>query len=120
METAPYGQGAQRRRRRGATAWSGARHQMCIMPRDTRRKVGDRRKSARATLPSSSCLLSPKKGVVVTDRFDATRPARPIAAGLVLVLGLCSTVMAQDRMPPIPADKMTDAQVKAAQEFKAA
>ena len=38
----------------------------------------------------------------------------------MLVLGLCSTVMAQDRMPPIPADKMTDAQVKAAQEFKAA
>jgi 4-carboxymuconolactone decarboxylase len=59
-------------------------------------------------------------GVMVMNRFDATRAARSIAAGLVLLSGLCSTVTAQDRMPSIPADKMTDAQVKAAQEFKAA
>jgi 4-carboxymuconolactone decarboxylase len=59
-------------------------------------------------------------GVVVTDRFDAMLLARAIAASLVLVSGLYSTVMTQDRMPPIPADKMTEAQVKAAQEFKAA
>ena len=38
----------------------------------------------------------------------------------MLVLGLCSTVMTQDRMPPIPASKMTEAQARAAQEFKAA
>ena len=45
---------------------------------------------------------------------------RSIAASLILIGGLCSAVIAQDRMPPIPADRMTDAQVKAAQEFKAA
>jgi 4-carboxymuconolactone decarboxylase len=32
----------------------------------------------------------------------------------------CGAAAAQDRMPPIPADRLTDAQKKAIQEFKAA
>jgi 4-carboxymuconolactone decarboxylase len=42
------------------------------------------------------------------------------AAIVVLVLGLAAPVCAQDRMPPIPADRLTDAQKKAMQEFTAA
>ena len=39
----------------------------------------------------------------------------------ILVLALVPlTAVAQDRMPPIPADKLTDAQRKAIEEFKAA
>jgi 4-carboxymuconolactone decarboxylase len=38
----------------------------------------------------------------------------------VLSLSLGLTAAAQDRMPPIPADKMTEAQKKAAAEFTAA
>lgn len=44
---------------------------------------------------------------------------RTIAA-LLLVLGSALTGYAQDRMPPIPPAKMTDAQKKAVEEFKAA
>ena len=33
---------------------------------------------------------------------------------------LCGPAMAQDRMPPIPADKLTEAQKRAVDEFKAA
>jgi len=36
------------------------------------------------------------------------------------VFGAAGPAGAQDRMPPIPADKMTDAQKKAIEEFKAA
>jgi 4-carboxymuconolactone decarboxylase len=41
--------------------------------------------------------------------------------GLMVILALlsCAPLRAQDRMPPIPADKMTDAQKKAAAEFAA-
>jgi 4-carboxymuconolactone decarboxylase len=39
---------------------------------------------------------------------------------LVLFLSLCSTVQAQDRLPPIPPEKMSDAQKKAAAEYMAA
>jgi 4-carboxymuconolactone decarboxylase len=42
--------------------------------------------------------------------------------GLMVILALlsCAPLRAQDRMPPIPADKMTEAQTKAAAEFAAA
>ena len=42
---------------------------------------------------------------------------------LVLVVAVCGAVVSaggQDRMPPIPADRLTDAQKKAIDEFKAA
>ena len=38
----------------------------------------------------------------------------------VMVVGVVTSGRAQDRMPPIPADKLTDAQKKAIVEFKAA
>jgi 4-carboxymuconolactone decarboxylase len=38
----------------------------------------------------------------------------------VAVIGMAVSAGAQDRMPPIPADKLTDAQKKAIAEFKAA
>jgi 4-carboxymuconolactone decarboxylase len=41
-------------------------------------------------------------------------------AALLFVLGSALTGSAQDRMPPIPPEKMTDAQKKAVDEFKAA
>jgi 4-carboxymuconolactone decarboxylase len=43
-------------------------------------------------------------------------------AGLVVLLhmGLSMTVLAQDRMPPIPAERLTEAQKKAVAEFAAA
>jgi 4-carboxymuconolactone decarboxylase len=42
-----------------------------------------------------------------------------LAAGSLGALILCaSTVLAQDRLPPIPADKLTDAQKKAFADFK--
>jgi 4-carboxymuconolactone decarboxylase len=39
---------------------------------------------------------------------------------LVVALGLAAPARAQDRLPPIPADKLTDAQKKAMAEFAAA
>ena len=47
---------------------------------------------------------------------------RPMMLFLVLaaVFGAAGAAGAQDRMPPIPADKLTDAQKKAIEEFKAA
>ena len=39
---------------------------------------------------------------------------------VVLVVGIAASSGAQDRMPPIPADKLTDAQKKAIEEFRAA
>lgn len=47
----------------------------------------------------------------------------PCLATVVLVaavFGAASSAGGQDRMPPIPADKLTDAQKKAIEEFKAA
>ena len=41
-------------------------------------------------------------------------------AALLLVLGSALTGYAQDRMPAIPSEKMTDAQKKAVEEFKSA
>jgi len=38
---------------------------------------------------------------------------------LLIALVPCAAVQAQDRMPPIPADKMTDAQKKAVADYKA-
>ena len=38
----------------------------------------------------------------------------------VMVVGMAASSRAQDRMPPIPADKLTDAQKQAIAEFKAA
>src|ERR1700730_1859862 len=40
---------------------------------------------------------------------------KPFAA---LLLATCTPAWAQDRMPPIPADKMTPAQKKAVAEYK--
>src|SRR3979490_2461670 len=37
---------------------------------------------------------------------------------LVVVAGMAVSSRAQDRMPPIPADRLTDAQKKAIEEFK--
>jgi len=45
--------------------------------------------------------------------------SRTIAA-LLLVLGTTMTAAAQDRMPPIPPEKQTEAQKKAVEEFRAA
>jgi 4-carboxymuconolactone decarboxylase len=42
-----------------------------------------------------------------------------VLAVLGLVVGLCGHAQAQDRMPPIPADKLTDAQKKAVADYKA-
>jgi 4-carboxymuconolactone decarboxylase len=42
------------------------------------------------------------------------------AMALGLFLSFCSMAQAQDRLPPIPAEKMTDAQKKAAAEYMAA
>ena len=39
---------------------------------------------------------------------------------VVMVVGMAASSRAQDRMPPIPADRLTDAQEKAIEEFKAA
>jgi 4-carboxymuconolactone decarboxylase len=48
-----------------------------------------------------------------------TARSMQLAAGSLGALILCaSTVLAQDRLPPIPADKLTDAQKKAFAEFK--
>src|SRR5690242_8829195 len=43
-------------------------------------------------------------------------PCSMLATGAVLWV-LSSPLAAQDRMPPIPADQLTDAQTKAAQTF---
>src|SRR4029079_7942826 len=39
---------------------------------------------------------------------------------VVMAIGMAVSGYAQDRMPPIPADRLTDAQKKAIEEFKAA
>jgi 4-carboxymuconolactone decarboxylase len=38
----------------------------------------------------------------------------------LMMVGMAVSAGAQDRMPPIPAGKLTDAQKKAVEEFKAA
>lgn len=45
---------------------------------------------------------------------------RPLGGVLMLLgaLGVCAPAGAQDRMPPIPADKMTEAQKKAVADYK--
>ena len=45
---------------------------------------------------------------------------RALTGALILALGSHIGLRAQDRMPPIPAEKMTDAQRTAAAEFRAA
>jgi 4-carboxymuconolactone decarboxylase len=52
----------------------------------------------------------------MTDRH---RHLRTIRLMIVLALLSCAPLGAQDRMPPIPADKMTEAQKKTAAEFAA-
>jgi len=47
------------------------------------------------------------------------RNTRTIRLMVILALVSCAPLRAQDRMPPIPADKMTEAQKKAAAEFAA-
>src|SRR5579863_2242602 len=46
-----------------------------------------------------------------------TGSKKPLALAAILLGGLMNA-SAQDRMPPIPADKMTDAQKKAVAEYK--
>jgi 4-carboxymuconolactone decarboxylase len=43
-----------------------------------------------------------------------------LAALLVLLFGAAGSAAAQERMPPLPADKLTDQQKKAVEEFKTA
>jgi 4-carboxymuconolactone decarboxylase len=43
-----------------------------------------------------------------------------VRLALTLLVALPMTAAAQDRMPPIPAEKLTDAQKKAVEEFRAA
>ena len=43
-----------------------------------------------------------------------------LSAALLLVIAVSINADAQDRMPPIPAEKMTDEQRKAVEEFRAA
>ena len=43
-----------------------------------------------------------------------------LLTALAAIFGASGSAAAQDRMPPIPADKLTDAQKKAIEEFKAA
>src|SRR5438105_1740851 len=49
-----------------------------------------------------------------------TRWCRPPVLVIVILFRLSESVMAQDRMPPIPPDRLTDAQKRAIEEFKAA
>jgi 4-carboxymuconolactone decarboxylase len=42
------------------------------------------------------------------------------AAIVVLAIGIAAPLLAQDRMPPIPAERLTDAQKQAMQQFSAA
>src|ERR1700687_1033723 len=51
---------------------------------------------------------------------DTHSAMRASYVAFILTLGSCVSLGAQDRMPPIPADKMTEAQKTAAAEFKAA
>ena len=44
---------------------------------------------------------------------------RAMTGALVVIVVCASAVAAQDRLPPVPADKLTDAQKKAAAEFLA-
>jgi 4-carboxymuconolactone decarboxylase len=46
--------------------------------------------------------------------------ARPALAALLLIITSAMSLNAQDRMPPIPAEKLTEAQKKAIEEFRAA
>src|SRR5437867_6974413 len=46
--------------------------------------------------------------------------AHTLLAAVVVAAAVAAPAAAQDRMPPIPADKLTDAQKKAVEEFKAA
>ena len=48
------------------------------------------------------------------------RNTRTMRLMVILALLSCAPLRAQDRMPPIPADKMTEAQKKAVAEFAAA
>lgn len=52
----------------------------------------------------------------MTGRYRHTRTIR---LTVLLALAWCAPLRAQDRMPPIPAEKMTEAQKKAAAEFAA-
>lgn len=45
---------------------------------------------------------------------------RTTIAALVMMMGLAAPMNAQDRMPPIPAERLSDAQKTAIEEFKAA
>lgn len=57
-----------------------------------------------------------------TGSFTAAAASaqRWIVAALFISVGAASPALAQDRLPAIPADKLTDAQKQAMQEFKAA
>jgi len=50
--------------------------------------------------------------------MNAARSMQLAAGSLIALFFSASTALAQDRLPPIPADKLTDAQKKAFVEFK--
>ena len=49
-----------------------------------------------------------------------TSKACPVLIVILLWFGPVQNALAQDRMPPIPADKLSAAQKKAIEEFRAA
>src|SRR6202040_2703907 len=51
---------------------------------------------------------------------DTQSALRALSVAFILTLGSYVSLGAQDRMPPIPADKLTEAQKTAAAEFRAA
>lgn len=53
-------------------------------------------------------------------RHDRRAAGVAVLAGFALLLASAMTANAQDRMPPIPDDRMTDAQKAAVEEFKRA
>lgn len=52
--------------------------------------------------------------------LDRSGKTRPVQSAVLVALLSCAPLAAQERMPPIPAEKMTDAQRKAAADFTAA
>jgi 4-carboxymuconolactone decarboxylase len=68
----------------------------------------------------SNSQLSGGEDLAVTPAVPQKgKPMKSMCLGMVLVLALvcCATARAQERLGPIPVDKMTDAQKRAVEEF---
>jgi 4-carboxymuconolactone decarboxylase len=79
------------------------------------------------TRPATRCegdaMRARFRGAIVAREGEAVKThstLRALTGALILALGSHSGLRAQDRMPPIQAEKMTDAQRTAAAEFRAA